>query len=100
MTDAQVQPPTESSSWLDALRQFVFELNLRRNWKVATSFVPDYVVSPELALDRESISQHNPQIFLGDQLAQGKYIQSRSEYVASPLHLLTMFNSVSDSRPT
>ncbi len=63
LSDPQVKPPNaiRDDSWLGSLGGIVFDVSLKKNWRVARRFKPDVVV------------------FLGDMLSGGKYVRSENE---------------------
>lgn len=64
VSDPQVQLPSilrQETVWLSTLRQFIFELNLKKSWHVTKRLRPHVV------------------IFLGDMLASGKSVNDETE---------------------
>lgn len=63
VSDPQVHPSIlrQEIVWLSSLRQFIFELNLKKSWRVTKRLRPHVV------------------IFLGDMLASGKSLDDEAE---------------------
>lgn len=59
---------SKDSAWANPIRHILFELNLRKNWRVTLRLQPDAI------------------IFLGDMLANGKAAMSLAEYVSLGLY--------------
>ncbi|KAF9024829.1 Metallo-dependent phosphatase [Hymenopellis radicata] len=64
LSDPQVKPPNaiRDDTWLSSLGEIVFDVSVKKSWRVAKRFKPDVVV------------------FLGDMLSGGKYVRSENEY--------------------
>lgn len=65
ISDPQVRPPSDAQKdtlWSSRIRQFIFDLNMKKSWHVTTRLQPHAV------------------IFLGDMLASGKSIKNETEY--------------------
>lgn len=64
ISDPQVRPPSDAQKdtlWSSRIRQFIFDLNMKKSWHVTTRLQPHAV------------------IFLGDMLASGKSIKNETE---------------------